>query len=195
MASIVHSGNSNQQVKRRVKTSAGIVEHMVSIPDAIYRCNKQMGGVNLRSAPTILPDKVPEPQVLHDALYQCIDIAIANAYITYRESLTESQRTQCDHKKIIAELVRETLEASTATPISPSVGRPSRSPVRAQHRPAHVDKRKYWVMCKYEKKYKLTDKQCVQCKVFLCFTNNRDCFAEWHHPLNNQIHDKYTTTY
>ena len=53
--------------------------------------------------------------------------------------------------------------------------RPPRSSVRAQHRLAHVDNRKYCVMCKCQKMCKLTDKQCVACKVYLCFISNRDC--------------------
>ena len=37
VAYTVHSGNSHNQVKRRLKTSTGVVEVMVCIPDATYR--------------------------------------------------------------------------------------------------------------------------------------------------------------
>ena len=55
------------------------------------------------------------------------------------------------------------------------MGRPPRSSVRSQHRLAHVDNSMYCVMCMSQKMYKLTDKQCVARKVYLCFTSNRDC--------------------
>ena len=45
VASTVHSGNSHNQVI--FKTSTGVVEVMVSIPDATYDYNKKMGGVDL----------------------------------------------------------------------------------------------------------------------------------------------------
>ena len=45
VASTVHSRNSHNQVKRRFKTSPGVVEVMVSIPDVTYDYNKKMGGV------------------------------------------------------------------------------------------------------------------------------------------------------
>ena len=48
VASTVRSGNSHNQVKRRFKTSTGVVEVMVSIPDATYDYNKKMGGVDLQ---------------------------------------------------------------------------------------------------------------------------------------------------
>ena len=47
VTSTIHIGNSNHQVKRRVKTQAGIQEISVPIPDAIYDYNKHMGGVDL----------------------------------------------------------------------------------------------------------------------------------------------------
>ena len=48
VACTVHSWNSHKQVKRQFKTSTGVVEVMVSIPDATYDYNKKMGGVDLQ---------------------------------------------------------------------------------------------------------------------------------------------------
>ena len=53
VALTVHPENSKHQVKRRMKTSTGLEEVLVPIPDAVYDYNQHMRGVDL----SILPDK------------------------------------------------------------------------------------------------------------------------------------------
>lgn len=86
----VHLGNSHHQVKRRMKTSTGVVEVMVCIPDATYYYNKQMGGVDLSDQliQTSRQGARPTSTGRHS-----FDIAVNNAYILHRESLPPSHVT------------------------------------------------------------------------------------------------------
>ena len=80
VASTVHSGNSHNQVKRRFKTSTGVVEVMVSIAsrpcstllilDATYDYNMKMGGVDLQISCFSISRQGARPttQVLQDTL-------------------------------------------------------------------------------------------------------------------------------
>ena len=77
--------------------------------------------------------------------------------------------------------------ASLAPPPSSPAGRPPRSGVRAVHRIAYRSERKYCVFCKSKRSYKLTDK----IYMFLCFTHERNCFADLHSPSCDGIQDKY----
>lgn len=124
--------------------------------------------------------------------YHCIDIATTNAYIHYRDSLPECEISKYDHKVFIGQLVRDLLNISSlAPPPSSPVGRPPRSSVRAEHRLAYSQEHKYCVMCKGTRNYKLTEKFCIKCEVFLCFTHDRNCFANWHNPRGTSLHYYY----
>ena len=86
VASTIYLGNSNYQVKRRVKTQAGIQEISVSIPDAIYDYNRHMGGVDLSDQLLQYFQMRRQTHKYWKTLfYHCFDIANTNAYILYRE--------------------------------------------------------------------------------------------------------------
>ena len=184
VASTVHLGNSKHQVKVRMKTSTGLEEVLVPIPDAIYDYNQHMGGVDLSDQLLqYFQTRRKTHKYWKTLFYHCIDIATTNAYILYRESLPSSQRSKYDHKKFLADLVNDLLSASMlTTPVVSPMGRCPRSDVRAPHRLTFGNGRKYCVLCKSKKLYNRTEKFCVKCNVYLCFSRERDCFAEWHSP-------------
>lgn len=124
--------------------------------------------------------------------YHCIDIAVTNAYILYKETMPDISRSRYDHKAFVIELVRELLlAASVAPPLSSPVGRPYRSSVRASHRLAYQQDYKYCVLCKAFRRYNKTDKYCIACNVSLCFTHSHDCFAVWRCPSCDTIRQNY----
>ena len=147
VASTVHLGNSKHQVKRRLKTSTGLEEVLVAIPDAIYDYNQHMGGVDLSDQLLqYFQTRRKTHKYWKTLFYHCIDIATTNAYILYRESLPSSQRSKYDHKKFLADLVNDLLSASMlTTPVVSPMGRCPRSDVRAPHRLTFGNGRKYCV--------------------------------------------------
>ena len=179
VALTIHFGNSNHQVKRRVKTQAGIQEISVPIPDAIYDYNKHMGGVDLSDQLLQYFQMRRQTHKYWKTLfYHCIDIATTNAYILYRERLSQSQRSKYDHKGYLRSLVQDLLSTSSTLSVTSPSGTPPRSDVRAPHRLQCGNDRKYCTLCKLKKQYYHTEKYCIKCKVYLCFSRERDCFME-----------------
>ena len=176
MASTILLGNSKHQVKRRVKTQAGAQEILVPIPDAIYDYNKHMGGVDLSDQLLQYFQMRRQTHKYWKTLFHhCIDIAATNAYILYRERLSQSQRSKYDHKGYLRCLVQDLLSTSSALSVTSPSGRPPMSDVRAPHRLQYGNDRKYCTL--YTLNYR-TEKYCVKCKVYLCFSRERDCFME-----------------
>ena len=132
VASTIHLGNSNHQVKRRVKTQAGVQEISVPIPDAIYDYNKHMGGVDLSDQLLqYFQTRRQTHKYWKTLFYHCIDTATTIAYILYRERLSQSQRSKYDHKGYLRSLVQDLLSTSSALSVTSPSGRPPRSDVRA----------------------------------------------------------------
>ena len=159
VASTIHLGNSNHQVKRRVKTQARIQEISVPIPDAIYDYNKHMGGVDLSDQLfQYFQTRRQTHKYWKTLFYHCIDIATTNASILYRERLSQSQRSKYDHKGYLRSLVQDLLSTSSTLSVTSPSGRPPRSDVRAQHRLKYGNDRKYCTLCKLKKQYYHTEK-------------------------------------
>ena len=119
VALTIHLGNSNHQVKRRVKTQAGVQEISVPIPDAIYDYNKHMGGVDLSDQLLqYFQTRRQTHKYWKTLFYHCIDIATTNAYILYRERLSQSQRSKYDHKGYLRSLVQNLLSTSSALSVT-----------------------------------------------------------------------------
>ena len=101
------------------------------------------------------------------------------------------QQSRHDHRSFISTLVKELLKAgSTVRLMSGPVGNPFRCDAQAQHRFTYI-LTKHCVLCKSKKKYKRSDKLCIKFDVPLCFTHDRDCFAQCHLPSCDTIRGKY----
>ncbi len=194
----MHTGNSSNTVKRRVKKDGGGCEEvLVPIPNSTYDYNRFMGGVDLSDQLLQYHQTRRQTHKYWKTLfYHCVDITVTNSYILHKLSLSGNDRSnyeqKSDHKNFVVDLINELADAGSVVPtVSPGRGRQPRS-VRAHHRLAYyATGRKYCVICKENKKYTLADKYCVKCNVALCFTRKRNCFAIWHSPTSYNIHKKY----
>ena len=76
-----------------------------------------------------------------------MDIAVTNAYILHKMSLSENDRSKHDHITFVVDLINKLADAGSVVPtLSPGQGRQSSS-VRALHRLAYYDTgRKYCVI-------------------------------------------------
>ena len=115
VASTVHRGNADNKVKRRVKKdSGGCEEVLVPIPNSIYAYNRHMGGVDLSDQLLQYHQTRRQTHKYWKTLfYHCVDIAVTNAYILYKLSLAEDDRSKYDHKKFVSNLIDELVLASS----------------------------------------------------------------------------------
>ena len=94
-ASTIHTANATQRVKRKMKKQGGGYQQViVPKPDAIYDYNRHMGGVDLSDQLLQYYQTRRQTHKFWKTLfYHSIDVAVTSAYILYRESLPESDRS------------------------------------------------------------------------------------------------------
>ena len=101
------------------KVGGGHKELMVPITDSIFHYSKMMGGVDLSDQLLqYFQTRRQTHKYWKTLFYHCVDIAVTNAYLLHRQSLSQAQRSKNDHKNFVSSLVRQ-LTQTTCTIHSP----------------------------------------------------------------------------
>lgn len=189
MMSTVHTANDKVTAKRREKRGNSWTEISVAKPLLIHDYNAGMLGVDKSDQMigyyNVLMRSVRWWKTL---FFHCIDIACVNSFILFQahrklhpEIAELSRNAGYDHLAFREELVHQLLSLDDARPARSAPPPPPPSARRMLHKPEKVDRRNNCKLCYEKKKTELkTNVFCSTCKVHLCFTTARNCFAEWH---------------
>lgn len=174
-------------VKRRKAGSADKID--VKCPKIVSHYNKHMGGVDLMDQRKVCYeiDRRSKIKYYLRLFFDLWDIAVNNGYIIYTKLHQEKQmeggllsalqfRQVTARSMINGFTVRRRGVLSRKTSI---VGKSVRQTIPS-HPMEKSNNRKRCVNCAKTKKENRTNNTCVLCKVHLCYTNDRNCFAEYH---------------
>lgn len=189
MMSTVHTANDKVTAKRREKRGNSWTEISVAKPLLIHDYNAGMLGVDKSDQMigyyNVLMRSVRWWKTL---FFHCIDIACVNSFILFEahrklhpEIAELSRNAGYDHLAFREELIHQLLSLDDARPARSAPPPPPPSARRMLHKPEKVDRRNNCKLCYEKTKTELkTNVFCSTCKVHLCFTTARNCFAEWH---------------
>lgn len=173
--------------RRRIGTAEKI---NVTCPEVIIYYNKYMGGVDLmdqRKACYEVDRKAKIKYYLR-LVFDLLDIALNNAYVVYVK-LHEAQRVEgplLSSLEFRQHIARGLINNYTCRQRSrPTVVTTERQRIGTkQNLPAHnmqkAEKMKRCANCAKRRIENRTHNICAMCNVHLCFTTNRNCFAEYH---------------
>lgn len=176
-----------ETVKRRMAGSAEKID--VRCPKIVSHYNKNMGGVDLMDQRKVYyeVDRRSKIKYYLRLFFDLFDIAVNNAYIIYTklhaEKRIEGNLLTClQYRQVIARsLINDySMRQRSAPTAATSVVRRSLKRPTPSHPMEKTDSRKRCVNCAKNKVENRTNNRCVVCKVHLCFTNHRNCFAEYH---------------
>ena len=175
-------------VKRRKAGTADRIE--VKCPEMVARYNKYMGGVDLMDQLKISYqcDRKSTKKFYLRLLFDVMDIAMNNACIVYNDLMkaenSESKPvTTLEFREDVATKLigkyssrqRDIPMTSKKTKISSIL--PASQP---RHSLRKGIQRRRCVVCSENGVESRTNNYCDVCEVYLCFTNQRDCFAAHH---------------
>lgn len=174
-------------VKRRKAGSAEKID--VSCPLTVIKYNKNMGGVDLMDQRKVCYELDRRSTIKYylRLFFDLFDIAVNNAYVVYTK-LHASHRiegvllTSLQFRQVTARsLINDFSVRQRAIPTSvSSISRRSLKRPLSTHQMMKAVTRKRCVNCAKTKKENRTDNICVSCNVHLCYTKERNCFAEYH---------------
>lgn len=174
-------------VKRRKAGSADKID--VICPRIVSHYNKNMGGVDLMDQRKVCYeiDRRSKIKYYLRLFFDLLDISVNNAYTVYtklhdQKHVEGSLLTNLQFRQVVARslingfTVRQRGIPTTKTSIV-------RKSVKRQlpfHPMQKSNNRKRCVQCAKNKKENRTNNTCIICEVHLCYTNERNCFAEYH---------------
>lgn len=174
-------------VKRRKAGSGQKID--VPCPLSVIKYNKNMGGVDLMDQRKVAyeVDRRSTIKYYLRLFFDLMDIAVNNAYTVYTK-LHISHRvegvllTSLQFRQVVARsLINDFSVRQRALPTSvTSATRRSLKRPLPTHQMEKSDLRKRCVYCAKDKKENRTNNVCVSCNIHLCFTKDRNCFAEYH---------------
>lgn len=201
LASTFMRQNLGEKVKR---WSAKDKSHVyIDCPEMVHEYNKFMGGVDLNDMLlSLYRIKLRSKKWYMPIFYYLIKVAVTNGWLLYRKHY---KHLYPHEKKFMSLLEFQTEIASGLVQsgklpsiISNKRGRPSSSPVSAKnkpktssailipsndirfdgvgHLPLYHEKQHRCRCC--PKGY--SHMHCMKCKIFLCFTKDRNCFVDFH---------------
>ena len=162
----------------------------IDCPAVVKQYNKFMGGVDL------MDQKKVTYQFDHRSKYKyylrivndLLDISINNAEIVYNKiSNKEEQLDSKTYRRIIARSLignytNRKRQAPQSTikhgPKPPKYLKACKS--AGPHTMIKVEKRQRCKLCTSKKLQNRTNNMCLQCKIYLCYVNNRNCFSAYH---------------
>lgn len=173
-------------VRRRIAGSAEKIN--VKCPKAIMHYNKNMGGVDLMDQRKSFYELDRKSKIKYylRLFFDLLDISVNNSYVIYTEckakNLVEgTQLNSLEFRRLVARnLIAGYSSRQREFPIFQS------SKITVSKRPASshsmlkANVRKRCVQCAKINVENRTNNYCNECNVHLCFTTNRNCFAEHH---------------
>lgn len=176
-------------VKRRVQGSGEKIN--VTCPEVVVKYNKNMGGVDLMDQRKVCyeVDRKAKIKFYLRLFFDLQDIAMNNAYIVYSklhgEKKIEGTLLSClEFRQAVSRSL--IADFSTRQRSFPSSVATTKRISHAQKRetPSHImvkaNIRKRCVQCAKSHVENRTNNTCSTCNVHLCFTSERNCFAEYH---------------
>lgn len=164
-------------------------------PATIATYNSFMGGVDLFNYLTELYRFALKSRRWYMYLfYHSIMVATVNAWLLYRRhclQLKEKHANLCHFKASVAESLiaagkrpvgRPSLSQQPATKKHKAAVKPPKNDVRLDgvgHMPMWSGSRLRCKSCPWQK-HSFSFAYCVECKVYLCFNKDRNCFAAYH---------------
>lgn len=179
-----------QEVKRRV---SGFCEKQnISCPAVVKQYNEFMGGVDImdQKKVTYQYDHRAKTKYYLRVVFDLIDIAVNNSAVVYEKFCVAHPETKKldlkTYRRVVARcLIADFCSRKRNAPTS-SVHRCNKiakymKPLpSAKHTMQKGQKRSRCKECSKHKRDIKTNNFCVECNVFLCFVNGRDCFAAYH---------------
>ncbi len=189
--------------KRYDKRKREIVE--VQCPSIVRTYNSFMGGVDLMdSLVALYRISIRSKKYYQKLIFHFLDVSVVNSWLLYRrdcDSLKIPLRQRLDLQHFKHSIARSLLLEGKAQPGGSKLGRPSRSvdtlhslkkkkgnrtnPIPEQN--IRKDGMHHWQehgesqnRCKMPGCSKTTFIHCTKCKVYLCFTKDRNCFYNFH---------------
>lgn len=172
-------------VERRLKGSNDKVK--INCPKMINEYNKYMGGVDLmdQKKVTYEVDRRSKIKYYLRLFFDLLDISVNNACIVYNQLLKNENTkpaTSLEYRQMIARGLignyTNRMRSLCNTPLSRKSNiRPSSKP---EHSMEKTNIRRRCVQCAKKKVENRTNCICVICQVYLCFTNERNCFEQFH---------------
>lgn len=174
-------------VTRRQSGSADRL--VVKCPDVIKRYNKYMGGVDLMDQKKVYyeVDRKSKIKYYLRLFFDILDIALNNSYVVYTK-LHEEGRVEgpalstLEFRQLIARSLiggfssRKRSLKDTVTTLK----RRCNTQISSNHKMSKRNMRKRCAQCAKNKFENRTNNACAHCDVHLCYTNERNCFDNWH---------------
>lgn len=182
---------ATSEVSRRQKTAEGFQRIKISQPEMIKTYNMNMSGVDLmgQKKVTYEIDRKSKVKFYLRIFFDLMDIAMNNAEFIYQTVMKtnfpneDRIKDSFDFRRAVATaLIGDNTCRQRRVPIQ----HPSRlqtfipAPMSPSHQLIKREERRRCVVCTQRKRDIKTNNFCSRCQVFLCFTNNRNCFAEYH---------------
>lgn len=182
MCSSVHGVYSGRTVTRKIQEQGVRRSAQVPCPDAVVDYNQHMGGVDLSDA------LIGYYTVLHKTMewyktffYHFVDIAVVNAHILHKEIIntkadgTKPLSQKAFREKLLLEMLEFARDSDPTPPATPTTCMPQYYGEDATKGRKHCRK----CFAEGNKRVK-TPVYCRKCKVPLCLTSKKNCFADWH---------------
>lgn len=176
-------------VKRRVQRSGEKIN--VTCPEIIAKYNNNMGGVDLMDQRKVCyeVDRKAKIKFYLRLFFDLLDIAMNNAYIVFSK-LHENRQIEgtllscLEFRQVVTRsLIADFSSRQRARP-STVMTKKRISYTQKQRMPSHImikaNTRKRCVQCAKSRIENRTNNTCSTCNVHLCFTSERNCFAEYH---------------
>ena len=115
--------------------------------------------------------------------FDIFDISINNACMIYNQIISEKHISDTKEISLFEykqEVARLLISGFTSRVRNIPHSKPSASKTKSTHIIEKTNDRKRCFQCSKVKKDMKTNTKCNTCNVYLCFTNNRNCFMEYH---------------
>lgn len=170
-------------VKRRQAGQANKIS--VNCPSIIQHYNKGMGGVDLMDQKKVYYeyDRRSKWRYYLRLFFDLFEICVHNSFIVFTSLNSETCNvTSLEFRASLAsELIAEFSSRKYRLSDVKKSGPNSLIKPKCVH---NMEKVSSWKRCVYcsrnDKSYKRTNVYCKECNVFLCFTTQRNCFANYH---------------
>ena len=191
MTSNYLSAFPTSDVKRRKKGSSE--KETFNCPAVVKQYNEYMGGVDImdQKKVTYQFDHRSNIKYYLRVVSDLIDIAVNNAFIIFSK-FAQTNSANIEHidsktfRRIVARrLIGNYCNRSRAGPSTPKAysqrkRKYSSSTDNTTHSMEKVEQRQRCKLCTTKKVQNRTNNMCVDCGIYLCYVNGRNCFEKYH---------------
>ena len=178
------------EMKRRFRGSREKIT--ISCPIVIQKYNEYMGGVDIMDQKKVSYQFDHRSKIKYylRVVFDLIDIAVNNSGIIFNklcEDYPEMEKLDIkSYRRVIARcLIGSFSSRKRNAPISsvhrtPSAAKYLKPTTGSKHRMQKRSKRNRCKFCTNNKKDIKTNNICVECNLYLCYVNGRNCFPTYH---------------